>query len=98
MTIYKYNKMHNNYRCAKFFQDTLAFSRLTLLRPRCTVELAAHRGLPRQGHVGQRLAAELRRLGDLQHVVRREGEDGGEGLKIRFFFCCVAPSFQKKTA
>lgn len=56
----------------------------TFLRLRCAVELAAHRGLWRQGHVGQRLAAELRRLGDLQDVVRRKGEDGGEGLQGSF--------------
>ena len=44
---------------------------------------AAALGLQRgaQGHEDQRVAAELRRLRDLQDVVGGEGEDRGEALK-----------------
>jgi len=42
------------------------------------------------------LAAELRRLGDLQDVVRRKGEDGGEGLQGSF--ALRTPSLLEKKA
>lgn len=51
--------------------------------PRRREEAAAAQ--PRlQRREDQGLAAEARRLGDLQQLLRREGEDGAEGLAEEF--------------